>query len=275
MNTQLGATFTKPGVFSPDIDLVFDAFAKKEFNETFSETSAGVSLDFNYFHSKTTTVSAGLLAKYGEFNDAFGEREFFYAGFKTDLLFDGRDSKLEPTKGLYAEFKALPFFETNFDVLAGRFQAEARTYFSPHDNGRTVLAARVKAGSLVGSSISETPPDLLFTTGGGGSVRGYGFNNIGIRNNLGEITGGRSLLEGSIEIRQRFGESFGAVAFLDAGTIGENSYDAFSGDLKIGAGVGLRYYTGLGAIRLDIAVPLNPDDDDPSFGIYAGIGQAF
>lgn len=271
---KLGATFTKPGVFDPDVDLVFNIFGKHEFNETFQETSAGGTLDFNYFYSKRITASAGILAKYGKFEDAFGTRKFFYGGFKGALLYDGRDNKLEPTKGIYSEFKALPFYEANFGSFASRFQIEARTYYSPND-GQTVLAARARAGSLVGSSIAETPPDLLFTTGGGGSVRGYGFNNIGVRNVSGDVTGGRSLLEASLEVRRKFTETLGAVAFIDAGTVGENSYDAFSGDLKVGVGIGLRYYTGLGAIRLDVAVPLNPDDDDPSFGIYAGIGQAF
>lgn len=271
---KLGATFTKPGVFTPDIDLVFDIFAKREFNETFEETSAGGSLDFNYFYSKQITASAGVFAKFGEFDDAFGERDFFYAGFKGALIYDGRDDKLEPTKGIYTQFEAQPFYETEFGNFASRFVAETRAYYSPN-KGQTVLAARAKAGSLIGSEIAETPPDILFTTGGGGSVRGYGFNNIGVRDFNGDVTGGRSLLEASIEVRQKFTETIGAVAFVDAGTVGENSYDAFSGDLKVGVGVGLRYYTGLGAIRLDVAVPLNPDDDDPSFGIYAGIGQAF
>lgn len=274
LDYKLGATFTKPGVFDPDIDLVFNIFGEREFNEIFQETSAGGSLDFNYFYSKRITASAGILAKYGEYDDAFGKREFFYGGFKGALLYDGRDNKLEPTKGIYSEFKALPFYEANFGSFASRFQAEARTYYSPND-GRTVLAARAGVGSLIGSSIAETPPDLLFTTGGGGSVRGYGFNNIGFRNANGDVTGGRSLLDASFEVRQKFTETIGAVAFVDAGTVGENAYDAFSGDLKIGVGVGIRYYTGLGAIRLDVAIPLNPDDDDPSFGIYAGIGQAF
>lgn len=271
---KLGGTFTKPGVFTPDIDLVFDIFAKREFNETFQETSAGGSLDFKYFHSKKVTATVGVFAKFGEFDDAFGEREFFYAGFKGALVYDGRDDKLEPTKGIYSEFKAQPFYEAEFGNFASRFVVETRTYYSPN-NGQTVLAARAKAGSLVGSEIAETPPDLLFTTGGGGSVRGYGFNNIGVRDANGDVTGGRSLFEASFEVRQKFTETLGAVAFVDAGTIGDNSYDAFSGDLKVGVGVGLRYYTGLGAIRLDVAFPLNPDDDDPSFGIYAGIGQAF
>ncbi|MGI9356723.1 MAG: autotransporter assembly complex protein TamA, partial [Rhizobiaceae bacterium] len=271
---KLGATFTKPGVFNPDVDLVFNIFGKREFNETFQETSTGTSLDFNHFYSKRITASAGIFAKYGEFDDAFGKREFFYGGFKGALLYDGRDNKLEPAKGLYSEFKAQPFYDANFGSFASRFQAEARTYYSPND-GKTVLAARARAGSLAGSSIAETPPDLLFTTGGGGSVRGYGFNTIGVRNTNGDVTGGRSLLEASFEVRQKFTETLGAVAFIDAGIVGENAYDAFSGDLKVGVGIGLRYYTGLGAIRLDVAVPLNPDDDDPSFGIYAGIGQAF
>ncbi|MDD9908794.1 MAG: autotransporter assembly complex protein TamA [Ahrensia sp.] len=275
LDYKLGATFTKPGVFDPDVDLVFNVFGKREFNQTFEEVAVGASLDFNYYYSKQVTATAGVFTRFGKFDDAFGKREFFYSGFNGSILFDGRDDKLEPTKGVYTEFRARPYYEARFGNFASRFDLEGRTYYSFDKKGRTVLAARARAGSLIGASIEETPPDILFTTGGGGSVRGYGFNNIGLRQPNGDVTGGRSLLEGSLELRQRFGDVFGAVAFVDAGTVGESSFDAFSGDLKVGVGVGLRYYTGLGAIRLDVAVPLNPDSDDPSFAIYAGIGQAF
>lgn len=271
----VGADFVKPGAFSPDTDLLANIFAKREFNETFRETSTGGLVGVKHYHSSRITAEAGVFAKYGDYRDAFGDRKFLTTGFSSSLVYDSRDDRLEPTEGFYTEFRARPFYEWEFANAAARFEAEARTYFSPDDDGRTVLALRAKAGSLVGPAISQTPPDLLFTTGGGGSVRGYAFRNIGVRNSAGQVTGGRSLLEGSIELRQRIGENFGVAAFADAGTVGTDSFGRIGDDLKVGVGAGLRYYTGLGAIRLDVAVPLDPDPDDPSFVIYAGIGQAF
>src|SRR5690606_25667518 len=107
-----------------------------------------------------------------------------------------------------------------------------------------------------------------------GSVRGYAYRNIGVETPDG-IVGGRSLIEGSAEIRARVTQSIGVVGFVDAGYVSSESFPDFSEDLKLGAGVGLRYLTGLGPIRLDVAVPLDPGPDDPDFAFYVGIGQAF
>ncbi|MFD0917159.1 autotransporter assembly complex family protein [Pseudahrensia aquimaris] len=272
---SLGATFTKPGFYNPDTDLISNIFAKRDFNETFDETSAGASLGFKSYYSDKITLSASGFASYGKFDDAFGDRRFLTAGFQSDIVYDGRDSKLDPTEGFYARFDARPFYEWEFGNPAARFEAEARTYYDLSDDGRTVLAGRVLAGSIVGQSISETPPDLLFTAGGGNSVRGYSHKSIGIEQADGDISGGRSVLETSLELRRKFTETLGAVAFLDAGIVGEDAFTDFSNDVKLGVGVGLRYYTGLGPIRLDVAMPLDPGKDDAGFAIYAGIGQAF
>jgi translocation and assembly module TamA len=133
----------------------------------------------------------------------------------------------------------------------------------------------LKIGSLVGPDIVEIPPDKLFFAGGGGSVRGYAYRGIGVEGPGGALIGGKSLLEASAEIRAGITESIGLVGFADVGYVGEESFPSFSEDLKIGAGVGLRYNTGLGPIRLDAAVPLDPGPDDPDFAFYVGIGQAF
>ncbi|WP_036578937.1 BamA/TamA family outer membrane protein, partial [Brucella anthropi] len=73
----------------------------------------------------------------------------------------------------------------------------------------------------------------------------------------------------------RITDSIGAVAFVDAGYVGEKSFPDFSEQMRVGVGGGLRYLTGLGPIRLDVAVPLNRRSGDPSYGLYVGIGQAF
>jgi translocation and assembly module TamA len=127
----------------------------------------------------------------------------------------------------------------------------------------------------MGVPVAEAPPDKLFFAGGGGSVRGYGYNNIGVTGPGGAVTGGLSLVEGSAEIRTRITQSIGLVGFIDAGTVGSGAVPDFSGPYRYGAGAGIRYQTGLGPIRLDVAVPLNPRPGDPSLAAYIGIGQAF
>ncbi len=272
---SVGALFRKPGFIHPDNDLTIDIVTKREFNDAFTEVSAGGDVGFERFVTDSLTVRGGFRANYGQFDDVFGERTFLTTGLVGGLRYDTRDSKTEPTEGVYADIEAFPYYEWEYGNFAARFEAEARAYAALDSEGRIVLAGRLKVGSIVGTDIEETPPNLLFLAGGGGSVRGYAYNNIGIRYPDGSITGGLSLVEGSAEIRARFTKTIGAVAFVDFGTVGRESYPDFGEDLKIGAGAGLRYYTGLGAIRLDVAVPLDRGPGDPSFGLYAGIGQAF
>ncbi|MEP0520280.1 MAG: autotransporter assembly complex family protein [Hyphomicrobiales bacterium] len=271
----VGASFSKPGVFSPDTDLNLSATAKREYNDSYTETSIGGIGAITHFYSDELTFTGGLFAEYGEYDDVFGARTLFTTGIIVDATFDGRDNRLEPSQGFYGQLEARPFYEWEFESAGLHLQAEGRVYVALQEKKRTVLAARMKFGSLAGVSVNEAPSNLLFYAGGGGSVRGYGYKNIGVEQTNGTVAGGRSLFEGSIEIRQRLTGSFGAVAFADVGLVGADSILDFSEDAKIGVGVGLRYYTGLGAIRLDVAVPLDQGKDDPDFGIYVGIGQAF
>ena len=106
-------------------------------------------------------------------------------------------------------------------------------------------------------------------------MRGYAYRSIGVVTPENTVVGGLSLIEGSAEIRARVTDTIGVVAFADAGYVGANSFPDFSDELRIGVGAGLRYYTGLGPIRLDLAVPLEPQPDDPDVAFYVGIGQAF
>ena len=137
-----------------------------------------------------------------------------------------------------------------------------------------MIAGRLKAGAVVGPSLAEIPPDKLFFAGGGGSVRGYGFKSIGVDDGFGTITGGRYLLEGSLEARAKVTENIGIVGFLDGGYVAADRFPGLE-DLRLGAGAGVRYYTGLGPLRLDVAVPLNKRAGDPDYAIYVGIGQSF
>jgi translocation and assembly module TamA len=155
-----------------------------------------------------------------------------------------------------------------------RTTAEARTYFGFAEDDMFVLAGRLRAGLLLGPDLADIPPDRLFFAGGGGSVRGYGYRSIGVEGPGGTVTGGRYLLEASVEARVRINDEFGAVAFVDGGYVAADTFPGLE-DLRLGAGVGLRYYTGLGPLRLDLAFPLNGRPGDPAYAIYAGIGQAF
>ena len=155
-----------------------------------------------------------------------------------------------------------------------RSLAEASAYYPASDS--IVLAGRVRGGVILGASRDRIAPTRRYYSGGGGSVRGYGFQDIGPRDAEGDPLGGRAIVEFSTEARFRFrafGQELGVVPFLDAG----NVYPKGPGikGLQYGAGIGARYYSALGPMRLDVATPLNPRSGDPTVAVYVSIGQAF
>ncbi|MBV2142225.1 autotransporter assembly complex protein TamA [Falsochrobactrum sp. TDYN1] len=272
----LGTSFTKPGVYTPDTDFVAALDARREVLDVYTETSVNAKTGFTHIFSDELSASLYAKASHGRFEDKyFGTREFTTGGLEAGLIYDGRNYKPDPSSGVYLEGNIQPFYEFQRGNFATRFTAEGRTYYGFGEKDRVILAGRVKLGSIVGASIEDLPPNQLFLAGGGGSVRGYAYRGIGVETSTGDVIGGRSLVEASGEVRARITDSIGAVAFLDAGYVGEQSFPDFSEQMRLGTGIGLRYLTGLGPIRLDVAVPLNRRSGDPSYAFYVGIGQAF
>ena len=274
LDYRLGLTYTKPGVFNPDTDWINNLYARRDFNDTFDGETFGGSSVLNRRFSDSLSGSAGGFAEYSDFTDGFGSRTLFTAGFIASATYDNRNDKLDASEGILARLEAKPFHEFERSNTAARLEAELRAYAGLDPKKETVLAGRLKLGSLLGISRPDAPSNFLFFAGGGGSVRGFDFNNIGVEEG-GLITGGRSLFEGSVELRHRINDTWGAVVFADFGLVGEESFIDFDEEVRVGVGAGVRYYTGLGPIRLDFAVPLNPQSNDPDFAIFAGIGQAF
>lgn len=284
---KAGVTFTKPGVFTPDTDFVTSLIGDREVLDAYTRTS--VTAQAGFTHIFTDELSARLfgVVSRSRFEDDYfddllpgdeGQRDFLTVGLLGGIRYDSRDSQPDPREGIYLDGELEPFYELEYGNFATRFVGEARGYYGFGEDRDFVLAGRVKIGSIVGADIEELPPDKLFFAGGGGSVRGYGYRTIGVPV-MGidgpTVIGGRSLIEASAEVRAKVTDAIGLVGFVDAGYVGEEPFPDFDEDLKVGAGVGLRYYTGLGPIRLDAAVPLDPGPDDPDFAFYVGIGQAF
>lgn len=272
---RVGATFTKPGVYTPDTNLVMSLFGDREVLDAYTRTAVTAQVGFTHIFSEELSGSLFLSGGPSRFNDDLGERDFVTAGLPGTLTYDTRDNKVDATEGFFVEAMVEPFFEFNYGNAIMRGTVEGRAYYGFGESKRLVAAGRLKIGSLAGAPIAETPPDKLFFAGGGGSVRGYEYRSIGVETADGGVAGGRSLIEGSAELRARVTDSIGLVGFVDAGYVGAGSFPDFAEELKVGAGIGLRYLTGLGPIRGDVAIPLNPGRDDPDFAFYIGIGQAF
>ena len=194
----------------------------------------------------------------------------------------GQDSPLaDATHGMRVSLSVTPTF--SFGHPSTRFfitQGTGSLYFDLNNigfnktPGRSVLALRALAGLAVGASQFSLPPDQRFYAGGSGTIRGYRYQSVGPLFDNRNPIGGTAINAGSVEYRQRIGESLGYAVFLDAGNVSQN-LSPFNGQLKTGAGVGLRYYTPIGPIRLDVAVPLQRRSGDDAFEIYIGLGQAF
>jgi len=154
------------------------------------------------------------------------------------------------------------------------------TYFDlnnllPIAPGRSVLAARAIAGVAEGAGELSLPPDQRFYAGGTSTIRGYGYQLVGpMFPHTGNPTGGTAITAGGLEFRQRLYTNWGMVAFVDAGQVSA-SLKLLPDDIRVGAGAGMRYYTPIGPIRFDIAVPVGRRPGDDSFEVYIGLGQAF
>ncbi|UXN65809.1 autotransporter assembly complex protein TamA [Phyllobacterium sp. A18/5-2] len=275
----LGVSFTKPGVFTPDTDFISSLIGERKVLDAYTQTS--VTADAGFTHVFSDELSGKITANISKSrfdDDFFGKRDFLTAGLLGGLTYDSRDSKVDPSRGYFLEGLLSPFYEFEYGNFATKFTAEGRTYYSFDADSRFILAGRLKLGTIVGAEVAELPPDQLFFAGGGGSIRGYAYRNVGVnvtRDGEDFVIGGRSLIESSVEARIRMTETIGVVGFVDAGYVGEESFPDFAENMRVGVGAGLRYNTGLGPIRLDFAVPLDPTDDDPDFAFYVGIGQAF
>ncbi|WP_093019987.1 autotransporter assembly complex protein TamA [Sphingobium sp. YR768] len=208
--------------------------------------------------------------------DAFSggaRRTFLIGAVPVSLTYDGSDDLLNPSKGFRLGARVSPelsFQDKTFGYA--RVQVDASVYQPVSD--RVVVAARTRFGTILGSSVEQIAPSRRFYAGGGASVRGYGYQAIGPR--YGEDddpVGGKSLAEFSLETRVRFG-NFGVVPFVDAGNISTSFLPRFR-DLRVGAGMGVRYYSSFGPIRVDVGTPINPQSGDPKVAVYVSLGQAF
>ncbi|KQM72213.1 autotransporter assembly complex protein TamA [Sphingomonas sp. Leaf20] len=188
------------------------------------------------------------------------------------VLFDRSDSLLNPSKGYRLRVNLSPETSVQGAVRPYVRAMVEGTFYYPVSSS-IVIAGRAKAGTIQGVARDDLAPSRRYYGGGGGSVRGYGYQRLGPFDPNGDPVGGRSLNEFALEARYRFGD-FGIVPFVDAG----NSYESTTPDLsslRYGAGIGGRFYTSFGPMRVDIATPLNPREGDGKVALYISIGQAF
>jgi translocation and assembly module TamA len=282
-----GVTFRKNNFNGRDRILTVDAFASNIENVAFEAQTASVIGTYErvstLLFQKPLSYGGGLELVATDERDRKARstipprQTFLIAALPAWAQLDTSDDLLDPTEGFRLRGAASPeLSRTNgANSTYAKLQFDLSYYQSASDS--VVLAARARAGTIVGADLADIAPSRRFYAGGGGSVRGYGYQAIGPRDGLGDANGGRSLLELSAEVRVRTGLMDGAISvvpFVDAGVVNEGSVPDFS-DIRVGVGLGVRYQTGFGPIRLDVGVPLNRRPGDAPVAVYVALGQAF
>lgn len=278
LQQEFTTDFLKPNWIRPDQSLVANFTAEHEdtdaYERTGAITSVGVERQFNELWRGGARISLEFAQIQERDQD---ETTVALVGFPLNVVRDSTDDRLDPTEGSVLALTVTPYAGANQDqaLTFARAEASASVYYSPFENDRLVLAARGATGTVAGEELQDIPADKRFYAGGGGSVRGYEYQLLGPLDQFNDPTGGRSVIEANFEARIKVTDSIGVVPFIDGGQVFEAQYPDFSEDILWAAGVGFRYYTGIGPLRLDVAVPLNAREVDDAYQFYLSLGQAF
>jgi translocation and assembly module TamA len=277
------AQLLKPDWLHRDQTLEFDLGAIKQNLDAYDQTAATAGVIVSRKLSKQWTVSVGLTGEQEKIIQEGVTRDYTLAAVPLSGKYDGTgltNPLDDATHGVRAALTVTPteslgHTEATFVIL----QANAATYFDLNDLGLTrpgasIVAVRGIVASAQGASQFDLPPDQRFYAGGSATVRGFKYQSVGPLFADNNPQGGAALDAATIEFRQRVWGNIGAAVFVDAGQVSaENA--PFEGTLREGVGTGVRYYTPIGPIRVDVAVPLNKPPGGDSFELYLGLGQAF
>ena len=268
-------TLTRSGFLGPNQSLVLTLDASRETPDAYDAdsliASAMILRDFN------TRLQGGLGigTKYSRVEQLASKERYNYIFFPLQGMYDNRNDRLNPVRGEQL-FGRTSFFKDTLGAQSFlKTQVEGRHYSMLWDRYRLSSALRLTLGSIDGAAVEAVPADERFYAGGGGSIRGYEYQSVGPQV-AGVPTGGDKLLEFSTELRLQPGKQLGYVAFIDGGTVYNDLFDNYDRALRYGAGLGLRWFTTIGPLRVDVAYPLNPTGEQVErVQFYISLGQAF
>ncbi len=281
----LGFTIRKSNFRARDQALTGDLFAQTRQTDAFNSRtlSALVTLEkqTTLLFQKPWTYSFGVevvaTSERQSSSPASARDTYFIAALPLRGAYDGSDSLFDPKRGFRVSLRFSPEISVQGGVRSNyvRTQLDASAYKAVSD--AVVLAGRVRLGAIPGAETASIAPSRRLYSGGSASVRGYAYQAVGPRDANNAPSGGRSLTELALEARIRTGLLGGLVSvvpFVDAGTIGPAATPTLRG-AKVGVGIGVRYQTSFGPIRIDLGTPVNPSRGDSRIGVYVALGQAF
>lgn len=272
---QVGAQFLKPDFLVRDQQLEIDLNAVQQSLQAYDQTALMERIAVNRKLSPYWTASLGVSGEQESILQEGEARHYNLLGIPASLRYDSTTSVLDPTSGIRAALLVTP--TASIGTTTATFvisQISGSTYLDVFNDGRSVVALRGLVGQASGVGVFGLPPDQRFYAGGSATVRGYRYQTLGPQFADERPTGGTAISTGTVELRQRILGNYGVVGFLDVGQVSANGAP-FTSNWHAGAGLGGRYYTSIGPIRLDVAVPLQKLPGGDSFELYIGIGQAF
>lgn len=269
-------SLTRPGFLRANQSLLLDLDVSYETPDAYdarkARTTSMVLRDF------TQEIQAGLGVgyQYSRVEQLTSDERYSLVFFPLQAILDYRDDRLNPMRGVHL-FGRTAFYK---DTLASdsflKSVCEGRHYHTLWKRARLSSALRVTLGSIDGAAVENVPADERFYAGGGGSIRGYEYQAVGPSAVDGTPLGGDKLFEFSAELRLQPGRRLGYVVFADGGAAFNGPPASSDHSLRYGAGLGLRWFTGIGPLRVDVAYPLNPDETQIERAqFYISLGQAF
>lgn len=269
----------RPATFTADTTAYVEIEAARMREEDYDENTASLGFGLNHIFNDQLTVNTELEFQYSRVFDGDDDKtDFQVLALPSEIIWDKREEPNNAKRGFYLSGEVQPFLGFEDTGSGVKALGEGRVFRSFGEDDKFTLAGRARAGTILGSEIEETPRNYLFFSGGGGTVRGHPYQELGvnvIEGSDGTIkTGGMSVANATAEIRFQVREKIGLVAFADYGQVWSES--GFGGDSgsHSGAGLGVRYDTPVGPLRLDVAAPVTGDTDN-GVQFYLGLGQAF
>ncbi len=272
---RLRTEFSRPATFTPDTTLNLGTLIETDREDDYEARRARVEVGLEHRFSDELTFGGGVafLLERADFGpDLSIRRDFRMLQLPLFVEWDRRDDMRAPTRGFFARGEVMPFLGLSGTDNGARAYADLRAYRAIGQDDGVVLAGRVQAGAIFGAALDRTPRDLLFYSGGSGTVRGQPFESLGVTSG-GVRSGGRGFAALSTEMRVRATETIGVAAFIDAGYVSDGPFSGAS-DWHAGAGLGLRYDTPVGPLRVDLGYPV-AGDTGRGIQLYLGIGHSF
>lgn len=271
-------TFIRPNLGEKDRNFFAKALFRNNSTDAYEGLEANATSGLEWPLSERWSASLAGSIDYSDLTDTDGRKETLLFGVPASLRFKGADDDFNPTEGINLDLAVTPYTGASSEksLLFNVAEGTVRGYYPIDDDRRYILAGQLRLGSIVGEESDDIPANKRLYAGGGGSVRGYAFQTVGPLDASNDPVGGRSKFVFSAEFRARVWGDIGVVPFIDGGNVYESVLPDFSSPILWAAGLGLRYYTGVGPLRFDVAFPINGRDGvDDAFQFYFSIGQAF